>query len=287
MSLWGMKQKRSRDLRPRALELLLHKIFVLIGNLDLRKHEVPYLPFNFQADWIFIFFTKEWVWDLCHQRVLYGRNALCFAILWKAVKIETASPSFCCSTASHINYSRYFGVFFPPTLKVLREEFYTLTSLRSCFLCQKVSDKLNISCVCSVLLLAQSWGGLMEPKGSWALLSRVMAWTIRHSGGDESLQGNLGDLSLKAGSLRGNGGNSKTVSELMTSSSQKTLRKEYDLQEFVEEVESSDLYPLGHWQDSQEAWPSWKMTNTENWVRDILEVVKDWEETNGVRELCA
>lgn len=43
------------------------------------------------------------------------------------------------------------------------------------------------------------------------------------------------------------------VSELMTSSSQKSLRKEYDLQEFVEEVESSDLYPLGHWQDSQKA----------------------------------
>lgn len=113
MSLWGMKQKRSRDLRPRALKSLLHKIFVLIGNLDLRKHEVPYLPFNFQADWIFYFFTKEWVWDLCHQRVLYGRNALCFAILWKAVKIEMASPSFCCSTVSHINYSRYFGVFSP------------------------------------------------------------------------------------------------------------------------------------------------------------------------------
>lgn len=114
-----------------------------------------------------------------------------------------------------------------------------------------------------------------------------MAWTIRHSGGDEPLQGNSGDLSLEAGPLRGNGGNSKMVSELMTSSSQKSLRKEYDLQEFVEEVESSDLYPLGHWQDSQKAWPSWKMTNTENWVGDILEAVKDWEETNKVRELCA
>ena len=28
-----MKQKGSRDLRPRALESLLHKIFVLIGNV--------------------------------------------------------------------------------------------------------------------------------------------------------------------------------------------------------------------------------------------------------------
>ena len=33
MSLWGMKQKGSRDLRPRALKSLLHKIFVLIGNV--------------------------------------------------------------------------------------------------------------------------------------------------------------------------------------------------------------------------------------------------------------
>ena len=51
-------------------------------------------------------------------------------------------------------------------------------------------------------LLAQSWGGLMEPKGSWALLSRVMAWTIRHEGENESLQGNSGDLSLEAGPLK-------------------------------------------------------------------------------------
>ena len=73
----------------------------------------------------------------------------------------------------------------------------------------------------------------------------------------------------------------------MTSLSHKTLRKEHGLQEFVEEVQSSDLYPLWRWQDTQEAWTSWKMTNRENWVGNILEAIKDWEEMNKVRELYA
>ena len=109
-------------------------------------------------------------------------------------------------------------------------------------------------------------------------------------GGKWILTRQLGRFELRGRAFkrkRGTGGKNKTVSELMTSLSHKTLRKEHGLQEFVEEVQSSDLYPLGCWQDTQEAWTSWKMTNRENWVGNILEAIKDWEEMNKVRELYA
>lgn len=132
-----------------------------------------------------------------------------------------------------------FGVFSPSP--VLREEFFTLTSLRSRFLCQKVPDKWISPAFVQSYFLPSLEGAQGSPREVELFLSRVMAWTIRHWG-RWTLTRQLGRFELKSRAFKRQW-RKQVGFELMTSSSQKSLRKEYTCRN-LSKRSSSDL-PTG------------------------------------------